>query len=392
MNVLIQVAGSISAYKICDVVSRFVKLGHSVKICASKSSLNFVGEATWEGLTGNKVFSDDFTPGQRMDHIHLNKWADITLLAPATAKTLNQLRHGVGDGVINTLWLARDESKPFLIFPAMNPSMWSSDSVKSSVDYLSNILGVKLYTPDSGLMACGDVGTGRLIEPMDIVNESLKFLSLNKKALITFGGTSESIDGVRQITNFSTGDTGVKLANELSKNFKVTSVFAKGIKSEFYSYKKINFKNSDDLEQILKKELQENHYDVVYHLAAVSDYVPAATLDQKLDSKNETLTIELKKRGKILNSIKVWSCNKDLKLISFKLTHNEDSDVIKKKVMSQSIESDYVVQNSLLGSRGEKHSYKIWSASSQMPMFLGETKTDLVKDLLKLPEAKIGEL
>ncbi len=397
MNVLIKVSASISVYKICEVVSSLKKYGASVKVCASKSSLNFVGSATWEALTGEKVFVDDFSPSQRMDHIYLNKWADVTVLAPATAKTLCQISDGVGDGVINTLWLARDNKIPYLIFPAMNPTMWDSVAVGSSVEELTKMSGVTVYTPDQGVMACGDVGFGRLNEPDFIINKILKhrFISntkserfdLNvKRALVTFGGTSETIDGVRELSNFSTGLTGKRLCEELFKSCNVTALHSKKIDDVAFADKKIPFSSSDDLEEKLKSELKSTNYHIVFHLAAVSDYKVKKNLNKKMDSSADEVSLKLLKRNKILPKIKVWSKNKDVKVISFKLTHNQSFDEFKDKILNElkNKTSDYVVHNSLNTSRDESHRYIVYSENVNKALCEGFTKTDLIKDLESL--------
>jgi len=394
MNILVQVTGSISVYKICEVVSRLVKLNHSVKVCASNNSLKFIGSAVWEGLSGNKVYSDDFAPGQRMEHINLNKWADLTLLAPASAKTINQLSLGVGDGVINTLFLARDQEKPFLIFPAMNPKMWSAPSLQKSLLELEKHPNLTVFEPESGLMACGDTGSGRLREPVDIVSECLKYNKFTKKALVTFGGTRESIDGVREITNFSTGSTGLRLIDELSKSMSVTAFYADRIEPDFACFKKYAFSSANDLQEKLQNTLLKNHYDVVYHLAAVSDYTPIEVFDKKLDSSSDEALISLKRTEKILPKIKLWSKNKDLKVVSFKLTHNQSDEVVSKKINDQLKEesSDFVVHNTLKGSRGSKHSYQIFSEHEKRPVFEGCSKNELVEDLRNVVFESKGEL
>jgi len=397
VNVLIKVSASISVYKICEVVSSLKKFGANVKVCASKSSLHFVGPATWEALTGEKVFVDDFSPSQRMDHIYLNKWADVTVLAPATAKTLCQISNGVGDGVLNTLWLARDVKKPYLIFPAMNPTMWDSSAVRTSMKELTRASGVTLYSPDQGLMACGDVGLGRLKEPDFIINEILKYRFVSntkkeksdsnfKRALVTFGGTSESIDGVRELSNFSTGLTGKRLCEELFKSCNVTAFYSQKIDDKISADKKTAFSSSDDLEGKLKNELENMEYDVVFHLAAVSDYKVQKSSDKKMDSSMDEVSLRLVKRDKILPKIKTWSKNKNIKVISFKLTHNQSFDDFKDKILSEfkNKTSDYVVHNSLNSSRDESHRYIVYSENVDNALCEGFTKTDLIKDLESL--------
>lgn len=386
MNVLVNVSGSISAYKTCEVVSRVLKMGHKVRVCASKASLNFVGASTWEGLTGERVFLDDFSPGQRMDHIHLNTWADVTLLSPASAKTLNQISQGVGDGVINTLFLARDLEKPFLIFPAMNPKMYNCTQTTSSLERLESQKNVHVYGPNKGLMACGDSGSGRLLEPHEIVDALLNYLPFTKRVLVTFGGTAESLDGVREISNFSTGETGLRLVEELSKKYLVTALYSSRIKRNFSAAVKKTFVSSFDLERALKEELESKDYDAIFHLSAVSDYIFSDKSNQKIDSSENEINLKLVKRGKILNQVRSWSKNKSIKLISFKLTHNQDSKVIYDKIMTQlkNSHSDFVVHNSLNDSRGERHVYEVFDSRCDRPIFVGDTKESLVRDLAQI--------
>jgi phosphopantothenoylcysteine synthetase/decarboxylase len=168
MNVLFQLSGSIACYKACAVVSGLVRAGHTVQCVATGSALKFVGAATLEGLSGRELLTDTFAPGRWMEHIELNRWADLSLLCPATANRLNKMVAGVADDLLGNLWLTHDFAKPLLIAPAMNTKMWTHPITQQSIEKLES-LGVVVLRPESGNLACGDVGEGRLMEPDEIL-------------------------------------------------------------------------------------------------------------------------------------------------------------------------------------------------------------------------------
>jgi phosphopantothenoylcysteine decarboxylase/phosphopantothenate--cysteine ligase len=164
MNVLFQLSGSIACYKACTVISQLAQNGHTVRCVASASALRFVGAATLEGLSGEPLLSDTFAPGRWMDHIALNRWADISVLCPATANRLNKMAAGIADDLLGNLWLTHDFARPLLVAPAMNTAMWNHPTTRASIERLT-ALGVRFIAPESGALACGDVGDGRLAEP-----------------------------------------------------------------------------------------------------------------------------------------------------------------------------------------------------------------------------------
>jgi phosphopantothenoylcysteine decarboxylase / phosphopantothenate---cysteine ligase len=173
-NILFKISGSIAAYKSCFVISRLVQEGHHVQVVTTKNALQFIGVATFEGLTGRPVLSDCYSPGHMMDHIHLAKWADLTLVCPASANLINKLAYGMGNDLVTTLFLAHDLTRqPYLIAPAMNQAMWHHPATQTSLAKLQE-WGVQILEPDNGHQACGDVGPGRLAEPEQI----LKFIHL----------------------------------------------------------------------------------------------------------------------------------------------------------------------------------------------------------------------
>ena len=221
-RVLVMMSGSISAYKVCHVLSRLKQAGHDVEVVASPWALKFVGEATIEGLTGHPVRKSMFGSGAHMAHISLIRWADVVIVCPATANTINKLATGVGDDLMTTLFLAHDFTKPWLIAPAMNSKMYHHPVTQSSVAKL-RAMGCEILETASGVLACGEVGDGKLLDSELLLQEVLRRLPITARAeregkpaspsappgrgqriLITSGGTEEPIDPVRSLTNTST--------------------------------------------------------------------------------------------------------------------------------------------------------------------------------------------
>lgn len=175
-QVLFLLTGSIACYKACDLVSRLVKRGCAVQTVASAGALRFVGEATLEGLTGRPVLTDLYRSGQAMDHIRLARWADVALVCPATANTLNRLAAGLADDAIGALYLAWEiAAKPWLIAPAMNAAMWDHPATRASRQVLAGH-GARVLPVGAGSLACGESGEGRLLEVAELEAELLAVL------------------------------------------------------------------------------------------------------------------------------------------------------------------------------------------------------------------------
>ncbi len=388
MKILIKISGSISAYKVCSVISALVKEGNEVKVAASESALNFIGEASLEALSNNKVFKDDFEAGRRLDHIYLNDWADLVVLAPASAQTINAIASGVGSSCLTTLFLSRKSETPYLIFPAMNPRMWESERVKDSVRYLEQLSHVEVISPNEGVMACGHIGLGRLVEPFKILDQiySIRNKDLNK-VLITLGGTFESIDGVREISNFSSGKTGLELIKELKKYFYVDVLASKKTAALFegeYGFNITYFSGVDDLYLKMKTKLKASLYKEVFHLAAVSDYKLKNIADSKMDSSINEIKINLIKAPKILNKIKEWSLNKNIMITSFKLTHKQSEEAVRQKITNQFLKSgsSRIVHNELDEIANEVHKFRILDKNLKI-VESGDSKQLLVKSLIE---------
>lgn len=398
-KILFQLSGSIAAFKACEVISGLVKAGCEVKIVASQSLYHFVGRATLEGLTGNEVFDDVFALGDAMDHINLERWADLILLCPATANQINRLANGIASDPIGTLFLAHSFEKPYLIVPAMNHIMWQHPTVAQSVQTLKN-WGVLFQEPGSGALACGEEGTGRLAEPEQIMATISGLLEKSRKApenqklnskriLVVYGGTEEPIDAVRTISNFSTGQTGAYLVDWLrNEGHEVIALGSHRAAKPSDTDGLREFQSFQDLENVIETILGESKIDAVVQLAAVSDFsvsgievdgiVTPPSHQVKMSSQSE-FKIVLSKNHKIVDRIKGFSANKAIKVIAFKLTHTDDQKereiAIAKIAGSEHI--DFVVHNDLqeISVNQNAHAFNLFKNDSIICS--GQTKTDM---------------
>ncbi|OFZ15441.1 MAG: hypothetical protein A2Z20_12130 [Bdellovibrionales bacterium RBG_16_40_8] len=354
-KILVGLTGSIACYKTCSLISQLVQEGHEVRVVATPNALKFVGEATLEGLTKQTVLSDNFTSAHMIEHITLARWADIFIVAPITANHLNKFSLGLADDLLTTLYLAYENHKPLYLAPAMNSVMYAHETVQQSISQLKR-RGAKILEPTSGLLACGETGPGKMIEPEHII---ATIFSNNKKYLITFGGTREVIDGVRSITNISTGFTGAKLTDLLTQTGNsVTALMAQGATQPNFAQKVLEFIDHDDLQNKMQHLLKSFHFDFIIHLAAVSDFsvdkIVAGTTefspsrDIKIGSE-KSISLKLKINTKIVDQIKTFSQNKNIKVVAFKLTNTRDrierSLAVEKLMNSPGV--DFVVHNDL---------------------------------------------
>ncbi|MBU1096776.1 MAG: bifunctional phosphopantothenoylcysteine decarboxylase/phosphopantothenate--cysteine ligase CoaBC [Bacteroidetes bacterium] len=359
-NILLKITGSIAAYKSAYLISRLMQDGHNIKVVATDSALQFIGEATLEGLTANPVYTDSFEQGKMMSHINLVKWADLTIVVPATANTINKLAAGIGDSLLTSLFLAHDFCKPYLIAPAMNTAMFNHPSTQSSLTKLVS-WGVNVLPTGEGYLACGDYGRGKLLEPeriIEFIYNALKKNNNDKKILITAGGTKENIDGIRSITNISTGKTAAAIAQHfINKNYSVTHLHTPDAALPSGKYEDDQFQDFISLNDRIKELLTSDDFDLVIHNAAVSDYslsevetedkIYAVPIKNKIDSSGDELILRLKKNFKIVERIKTYSRNKKLILVSFKFTNDAASEIQREKVemLLKNSYSDFVVQN-----------------------------------------------
>lgn len=365
-KILFQISGSVAAYKSAYLISKLVQNNFEVQTVVTQSALQFIGKATLEGLTGKPVLLDTFEENHMMSHIDLMKWADLIILAPASANTINKMASGIADNLVTSLFLAHKWNKPYLIAPAMNTAMFKHPATQKSLKTLAD-WGIIVLPSDAGYLACGDYGEGKLLDPDKIYDFILKSLnnhlynkSYKGNVLITAGATREFIDEVRFISNISTGKTASAIADYfIQQNYNVT--FLHGINSSLplNNCTKIEFGNFESLLKQITDLLTTQHFDIIIHLAAVSDYtIDTITTTQeksfelsnkKLPSDLPNLNIQLKPTPKIVDQLKSLSKNKDVTLVAFKFSAEKELDNSIKQVNNLINHSgaDFIVLNNL---------------------------------------------
>jgi len=300
-NILIGITGGIAAYKICSLIRLYKKAGANVQVVVTPNALEFVTKLTLQTLSGNEVYVDNFEIDEyKPEHIALTN-SDIFVIAPASANTIGKIANGICDNLLLSTTCAF--SKPILLVPAMNDNMWNNPFVQENLKKLKSN-GYHILEPDSGFLACGTNGVGRMREPEEIFDATVEILSLNqmlkgKKVLITAGGTREKIDPVRYITNASSGKMGIALADNAYKmGADVTLVSTFKVDKP---YKNIVAETACEMEKAVKENLAEQ--DCVIMAAAVSDYRVENSAEQKIKKQGGKLTLNLVENPDILKSI-----------------------------------------------------------------------------------------
>lgn len=331
-KILIGVTGGIAAYKSVEIASRLKKLGANVKVAMTKSATEFVTPRTFQEITKNPVAVEMFADVTNFEetHIALANFADVVLIVPATANFLAKVAHGIADDLLTTTILAT--SAPLIFAPAMNTVMWENSATQDNLKILLS-RGVKIIEPDTGMLACGTSGKGRLPEPEKICAEILKFFNANeldenfqsvvtvsssfgeiltvseeceklhgKKILVTAGGTVEPIDPVRYIGNKSSGRMGYEIAAAARR--LGADVILISAKSNLPAPKDLKFVQVETAEEMRAAVLREYEtVDAVIMAAAVSDYRVRNVSAQKIKKSADTLTIELVKNPDILKEL-----------------------------------------------------------------------------------------
>ena len=359
-NILFVLTGSIAGFKACEAVSQLGQRGHRVRTVATESALRFIGPATLEGLTGIPVLTDLFAPGAALEHINLTRWADVVIVCPATANTLNRFAAGLADDLPGALFLAHDRKKPWLIAPAMNPAMWVHPATQASVEKLRE-WGVRFLPVGEGRTACGETGEGRLAEPADIVaavEAALARPARRLHVLVTGGGTAEPIDGVRVLTNTSTGRTGAGLAADFaSRGHDVTYLRARTAMAAARCNEETFFTFAE-LDAALTRLLGGGDFDAIIHAAAVGDFgIEAVVVGDragppgaaKLESGGAPVALRLRSNPKLVDSLRARSRNPALQVVAFKLTNGATADAASEAVRTLFGHSgaDWVVHNDL---------------------------------------------
>ena len=302
-TVVLGVTGSIAAYKIANLASMLVKKHANVHVIMTENACNFINPITFETLTGNKCLVDTFDRNFQfnVEHVSLAKLADIFLVAPASADVIGKIANGIADDMLTTTIMAC--KCPKLISPAMNTNMFTNPIVQDNLKKLEHY-GYEIIQPDSGYLACGDTGAGKMPEPEMLLEYILREIAKEKdltgqKVLVTAGPTQEAIDPVRYITNHSSGKMGYALAKAaMLRGAQVTLVSGPCAIEPPPFVKLVPIVTAKEMFDAVTSVSFEQ--DIIIKAAAVADYRPAQVFDDKVKKQEGQMSIELEKTDDIL--------------------------------------------------------------------------------------------
>ena len=344
-KILFIICGGISAYKCLETIRLFKKNNAEIKTILTKSAKEFVTPLSVTSLSQGKVYDDlfDIENETEMDHIALSRWADVIIIAPATANTISKLSQGSSEDLASTVVLA--SNKQVFLAPAMNVRMWKHQSTQNNLKILKDY-GYKLIGPVIGNMACGEYGEGKMSNSIDIYNEISNFL-LNQlknkkiKALITAGPTNEYIDPVRFITNKSSGKQGYELAKSLfRRGFETTLISGP---TNLIIEDNINLIKVETAEEMFKAIQKNLPTDIAIFSAAVADFKIDKQSTKKIKKKN--LTINLEKNIDILNYVSNHNSMRPKLVIGFAAETDDVDKNANIKLMSKNC--DWIIANDI---------------------------------------------
>ncbi|HDY7978085.1 TPA: bifunctional phosphopantothenoylcysteine decarboxylase/phosphopantothenate--cysteine ligase CoaBC [Vibrio vulnificus] len=313
-KILLGISGGIAAYKCADLTRRLKERGAEVQVVMTKAAKEFITPLTMQAVSGRPVSDSLLDPAAEasMGHIELAKWADLILLAPATADLIARMAAGMGNDLLTTLVLATDA--PVAVSPAMNQQMYRNVATQENIATLSR-RGMEIWGPAAGEQACGDVGPGRMLEPMQLVALCEQFFQpkplQDKSILITAGPTREAIDPVRYITNHSSGKMGYALAQAaMQLGANVTLVSGPVSLPTPVNVNRINVDSAQEMYDAVMA--QASDHDIFISCAAVADYRPATIAEQKLKKTDDSdeMTITMVKNPDIVASVSAMTENR----------------------------------------------------------------------------------
>ena len=409
-KILIGITGGIAAYKTCELIRKLIKLNADVKAVITPAARKFVTETTLRTLTRNPVYCEQFdVPEWKPEHISLADSADLFIIVPASANTIGKIANGICDNLLTSLVMAFN--KPVILAPAMNCNMWKNSFIQENIIKLEKA-GFHIIPPESGELACGYEGTGRLAD-IDIILEKVleifsedKFLN-GKKIIITAGGTKEPIDPVRYLGNRSSGKMGIALA-DAAYSFGADVTLVSTVKVD-KPYKVINLSTAIEMLEVVKNEFSDA--DALIMAAAVADFrvnkasdhkIKKADCSQRLkvgggepsiempfnasnqEGKEENLTLELVKNPDILKEISVIKRDNQV-LVGFCAESRDLIENAKKKIESKNL--DFIIANDIsnkeIGFNSDYNAVTIINKSMNEVKIDKTPKKELAKIILK---------
>ena len=390
-EIILGVGGGIAAYKSCDLLRRLQDRGFAVTVVPTPSSLNFVGSATWEALSGRQVTTQVFESVDQVRHVSLARFAEAIVIAPATADLIARIAAGRADDLLTNCVLASDA--PILIVPAMHPNMWFNEATQANVATLRS-RGIDVMEPSEGSLTSGDVGKGRFPDTAEIINRltgsTLRDRDLaGVKVLVTAGGTREAIDPVRFIGNKSTGKQGVAIAEAaLARGADVTLLIANSELSAHPLINRINLQSVGEMKVALEANFAE--CDMLFMAAAISDVRPVNSSIEKI-KKGQLNSLALVENPDLLASL---PADGSQIVVAFAAETDRDSIAeAQSKMVRKNADLIYlnnVSSGAIFGS--DQTSGSIIDGSGLLESFINVTKENLAHALINHAISKSNKL
>lgn len=340
-NILLGISGGIAAYKCAELTRRLIERGAAVRVVMTQAAEAFITPLTMQAVSGQPVSDSLFDPAAEasMGHIELAKWADLVLLAPATADLIARVSAGMGNDLLSTLVLATDA--PVALAPAMNQQMYRNVATQENIATLTR-RGFELWGPDAGEQACGDIGPGRMLEPMAIVHHCEQFFGpkplQGKRVLLTAGPTREALDPVRYISNHSSGKMGFALASAAAKlGADVTLVAGPVSLHTPAGVTRLDVESARDMHEVVMTHAQ--HHDVFIGCAAVADYRAQHVSEQKMKktAENDSMTITMVKNPDIVASVAALTEHRPF-TVGFAAETQDVADYARSKLLKKNLD------------------------------------------------------
>ncbi len=342
-NVLVGVTGGIACYKAVHLCRLLIKAGYSVKVVMTPAACSFVTPLTFQAITRNRVYVNEFEAGAEpeiIEHIELAGWADEFIIAPATANTIAKIANGISDNLLTSTVLPY--KKPIYIAPAMNVDMYANKATQDNLSRLSE-LGHNIIDPGTGEMACKAEGKGRMAEPEEIFDAVFSDRPLSGlKVIVTAGPTSEPIDPVRFISNRSSGKMGLALARQAKMMGADVCLIAGPVSADISGLNPVRVQTADEMLSALKKEIDSA--DILVMAAAVADYKAAEYSDKKIKKSDSDMVIRLSKNPDILKELSSGK-KKEQVFAGFAAESHDLAENAKKKLKDKKL--DMIVANDI---------------------------------------------
>jgi len=389
-RIILGITGGIAAYKSAEITRRLQDEGAEVRVVMSESAQEFIRPLTLQALSGNPVHTDLLDPEAEaaMGHIELARWADLVLIAPATANFVATLNQGSANDLMSSICLAT--TAPVMIAPAMNQAMWSNSASQQNIENLKQ-REVLILEPDNGIQACGDVGPGRLPQPETIVQQVASVFKTGemtgKKVVITAGPTREAIDPVRYISNHSSGKMGYAIADAMiDAGAEVTLISGPVSLKQPDRCTLVSVTSAHEMLEATTKAVQGT--DIFISAAAVADYYITETSDQKIKKKSDKMTLNLAKTPDIVSIVK--ENNPKLFVLGFAAETQKVEQYAREKLASKNL--DAIIANDVsredIGFNSDDNE-ALWVEQESTHHFSKCNKAQLARDLVALLATKL---